>query len=148
MDRKFDLRVLLYAVFLAVLSGVAVTGLLTGSRTIPSEGIIKGINVEGYWDAGCTQNVTVNDWGAPEPGEVVYKTIYVKNGGNSPLTLNMTASDWTPSAAENYLTLAWDREGATVGAGEVVQAVLSLDVSGAITGINAFSFNMVIEGTG
>ena len=111
-------------------------------------GVIKGINVEVYWDAGCTQNVTVNDWGAPEPGEVIYKTMYVKNSGNSQLTLHMTVSGWTPAAVENYLTLSWDREGATVDAGEVVQVVLSLDVSGAITGISAFSFNMVIEGTG
>ena len=134
--------------FLALLSGIAVSGLLTDSRTIPSAGVIKGINVEVYWDAGCTQNVTSIDWGVPEPGEVVYNTIYVKNSGNALLTLNMTNSGWTPGAAENYFTVSWDREGATVDDGEVVQAVLSLDVSGAITGINAFSFDMVIEGTG
>ena len=139
---------LISAIFLALLSGAAVTGLLTESRTIPSAGIIKGINVEVYWDAGCTQNVTSIDWGVPEASEVVYKTIYVKNSGNAPLTLNMTVSGWTPSAAENYLTVSWDSEGASVAAGAVVQAVLSLDVSGSITGFSAFSFDMVFEGTG
>lgn len=148
LKQKSDLRVFLLAVLLALASGAVVSGLLTRSVSIPSLGVIKAINVEVYWDVDCTQNVTVVDWGAPEPGDVVNKIVYIMNGGTSLVTLSMSSSGWDPAGAGGFLTLTWDREGATVDDGGVVQAVLSLDVSGAITGITDFSFNIAIEGTG
>ena len=84
---------------------------------------------------------------APAPGDVVNKIVFIKNGGTSLVTLSMLSSGWSPVGAGSFFSLTWDREGATVDAGRVVQAVLSLDVLGAITGISYFSFNLVIEGT-
>ena len=148
LKQKSNFRVFLLAVLLALASGAVVSGLLTRSVTIPSSGVIKAINVEVYWDVDCTQNVTVVDWGVPAPGDVVNKIVYIKNGGTSLVTLSMSSSGWSPVGAGSFLSLTWDREGATVDAGGVVQAMLSLDVSGAITGITDFSFNIAIEGTG
>ena len=148
MKQKSNLRMFFLTVILALASGVVVSGLLTRSISIPSSGVIKAINVDVYWDIGCTQNVTEIDWGTPAPGDVVNNVVYIKNGGTSLVTLSMLSSGWDPAGAGSFLSLTWDREGATVDAGGVIQASLSLDVSGAITGITDFSFNIVIEGTG
>ena len=135
-------------VALALISGFAVTGLLTGSRTLPSTGTIMAINVEVYWDVAGTQNVTSIDWGIPAPGDIVNKTVYVKNTGNNAMNISMSTSSWVPAGASTYLSLSWDQEGASVAAGGTVQAIISLDVSSGIAGISDFSFNIVIEGTG
>lgn len=140
--------VLLLAVCLALVSGLAVSGLLTVSVTLSSSGSVKAINVEVFWDAGCTQVVSSVDWGTPEPGDSVSTTVYVRNSGTAPMTLNMSCSGWSPVEAGSYLALGWDRDGAVLAAGEVVPAVLTLSVSDLVTGITDFSFDIVIQGTG
>jgi len=139
---------LLLVVSIALVSAFTVFGLLTTSRTIGSSGTVEAINVEVYWDSQCTQAVSEVDWGLHEPGTSVDKTIYVKNTGTAPMTLGLSYSGWVPAEAGNYISLAWDVEGAQVDSGGVVQAVLTLSVSGAISGITDFSFNIIIEGTG
>ena len=139
---------ILVAVVLALASSLVVSGLLTVSKTLSSTGSVKAINVEVFWDLACTQVVSSIDWGTPEPGDSISRTVYVKNTGSAPMNVSLSASGWVPVEVGNYLTLSWDREGAVVTADVVVQAVLTLDVSGSITGITDFSFNIVIEGTG
>lgn len=148
MRRKTNLGVLIFAVSLALVSGLAVSGLLVTQKILSSSGSVKAINVEVYWDVECTQVVTSIDWGNPEPGDSLNRTIYVKNTGSAPMTLNMSCSGWSPTEAANYLTLSWNRDGAQVNAGEVVNAVLTLSVSSFVSGITDFSFNIVIEGSG
>ena len=139
---------LIVAMSLALISGLTVSGLLTMSRTLTSQGTVKSINVEVYWDDLCTQVVNSVDWSTPEPGEAVQKTVYVKNSGSAPLNVSMTTSSWTPVEAANYITLTWDSEGAPIDPDQVLQALLTLTVSDTITGITDFWFNIVIEGTG
>ena len=139
---------ILVAVVLALASSLVVSGLLTVSKTLSSTGSVKAINVEVFWDLACTQAVDSIDWGTPEPGDSVSRTVYVRNTGSAPMNVSLSASGWVPAEAGDYLTMSWDREGAEIAADEVVQAVLTLDVSGSITGITDFSFDIVIEGTG
>ena len=139
---------ILVAVVLALASSLVVSGLLIVSKTLSSTGSVKAINVEVFWDLACTQVVSSIDWGTPEPGDSVDRTVYVKNTGSAPMNVSLSASGWVPAGAGSYLTMSWDREGAEVAADEVVQALLTLDVSGSITGITDFSFDIVIEGTG
>ena len=150
MDMRYKpkIGILALSIALALFGSLAVTGLLTTSKTLSSTGSVKGINVEVYWDSLCTQVVSSVDWGTPEPGESLNKMMYVKNTGNSQMTLSMSCSAWNPAEAESYLTLSWDREGAMIIADEVISAVLTLSVSDSIVGITDFSFNIVIEGTG
>jgi len=148
MDYRTHLNLIIFSVVLALVGGVAVTGLLTASRTIGSIGTVMAINVEVYWDQEGTQVVDQIDWGNLEPGQSVDKTIYIKNTGNAALTLTMTYSGWVPLEAGNYITLSWDNEGATVDPDGVVAAVLTLSVSNSISGITNFSFNIIIEGAG
>lgn len=148
MKFKPNLGVLLLSVFLALVSGLAVSGLLTTSKTLSSTGSVKAINVEVYWDDQCTQVVESIDWGTPEPGDILSKMIYVKNTGNSQMILNMSCSGWDPVGVDSYLALSWNRDGAIIDVDEVVQAILTFSVSESISGVTDFSFNIIIEGTG
>jgi len=135
-------------VSIAVFSAAVVTGILTTSRTVGSSGTVKAINVEVYWDLGCTQVVDQIDWGILEPSDTPTKTVYVKNTGNAALTLSMTYSGWDPPEAGSYITLSWDKESSTVDPDGVTGAILTLSVSGSISDITTFTFDITIEGTG
>ena len=148
MKAKPNLALLLVTLAVALVGGLAVSGILSASRTVGTSGTVKAINVEVYWDSECTQVVSDVDWGFCEPDSTVEKIIYVKNNGNVPMNLSMSYSDWNPTEAWNYLSLTWNREGTQIAADAVVQAVLTLSISDTITGITEFSFNIVIEGTG
>ncbi len=139
---------LIFAMSIALASGLAVSGLLTTSKTLSSSGSVKAINVEVFGDNECTQAVSSVDWGTPGPGESIEKTVFVKNTGNAPMNLSQSTSAWNPVDTESYLTLSWDLEGMIISADEVLQAVLTLHVSSDISGITDFAFNIIIEGTG
>ena len=135
-------------VLLALLSGFTVSGLLNTSKTLTSSGSVKTINVEVYYDDVCTQVMNSVDWGTLKPGEEVYQTAYIMNPGSSPLNVSMTTSNWAPAEAASYITITWDSEGASIDSDQVLQVILTLSVSDAITGLTDFSFNIVIEGAG
>lgn len=135
-------------ILISTITGIGVSGLLSASKTLSSSGSIKAINVGVYDDLGCTQPTSSIDWGTPEPGDVVTKTVYVKNLGNAEMTLHVATTNWTPTVASNYLTVSWDRESTILSPDEVVEAIITLNVSSSITGIDTFSFQIIIEGTG
>ena len=143
--RRYSLYLLIAIV--AIFSGLAVSGLVTVTRTLSSSGTIKTINVEVFWDAGCTQVIADIDWGGLEPGESTSQTIYVKNTGSTAMMLSMTYSGWNPLEAGTYLSLTWDREGAIVAVDEVASAMLTLHVSDTIAGITSYSFDITIAGS-
>jgi len=133
---------------LAVITAVSTMGLLTVTQTLQSTGSVKSINVEVFWDVQLTQLVSDVDWGIPESGDSITKTVYIRNLGSAPMTLNMIDGNWNPGVASNYLTMSWNREAYVLPADGVVEATLTLDVSPSITGITDFSFDIVIQGTG
>jgi hypothetical protein len=141
------LPILLVSISLAFLSGIIASGQLIVSKTLPSTGSVKTVNIEAYWDSACTQVVNQVDWGNPDPGDVVNRLIYIKNTGSTPMILSMRTSDWNPLAAGNFITLSWNIEGVLLDPNEVASASLTLTVSSQISGITTFSFNIVIEGT-
>lgn len=132
---------------MALISGLAVSGLVTVSRTLSSSGTVNTINVEVFWDVNCTQIITDIDWGVLDPGENTSKTIYVKNTGSTAMMLNLTYSGWNPVEAGTYLSLTWDKEGAIVTVDEVVSTMLTLHVSDTIAGITSYSFDITIAGS-
>ena len=73
--------------------------------------------------------------------------MYLRNEGNVAVTLSITAGNWTPSTAQNYLTLTWNRNAYVLQPNEVIQAVLTLAVSSSITGITSFNFDITITAT-
>ena len=135
-------------ILLSLLTGMGVSGLLSTQRTVNSSGSIKAINVGIFSDLACTQEVSSINWGTPEPGDVVTRTVYVKNTGNANMTLYLTVNNWTPVNASNYLSVTWDEESTLITPDQVVEAVLSLTVDNGITGIENFSVQIVVSGTG
>lgn len=124
----------------------ATYGLLSNSRTIQSYGAVKAVNVDVYWDSGCTNVTSAVYWGVLSPGSSKNVTLYVKNGGNVAVNLSLAAQDWSPTDAPDYMDLSWDREGQMVDSGSVVSATLTLSVSSSISGITDFSFDIVVTG--
>jgi hypothetical protein len=101
-----------------------------------------------YWDQQCTAATSSLDWGLLEPGSSTDFTLYLRNEGNSALTLSMASENWSPANATDYLTLAWNREGQQVNPDEVLKFVITLSVSTDVQGIDSFSFDITISGTG
>jgi hypothetical protein len=60
----------------------------------------------------------------------------------------MTAIDWIPQTATSSLFLTWNKESATLQAGVIVPATLTLNVSAETGDISDFNFkNIVISGS-
>lgn len=140
------------AIIAIVVIGLALTattaGLLSISQTVSSSGTVTAVNVGVYSDVGCTQTLTSIDWGSVSPGGSVTRIIYVKNTGNAQITLSMTKTNWNPSGANGPITVSWDRESTTLSPGQSTAATLTLSVSSGISGITAFSVNVVVTGSG
>jgi hypothetical protein len=147
MKFKPEIGMQALSIALALVGSLAVTGLITTSEALSSTSSVRTINVVAYWDSRCTKVVSSVDWGIPEPGDSITKTLYIKNTVNAPLTVNIYCSEWNPAAAESYLTFTWDGQGAEINSDEVLEAELTLAISDLITEITDFSFNIVIEGT-
>ncbi|MGD0495351.1 MAG: hypothetical protein ABSB28_04855 [Candidatus Bathyarchaeia archaeon] len=131
-----------------VLMMTSVLALLQSNRTLLTSGTVRTVNVGVYSDPACTQPASSIDWGTINPGTSTVKTVYVKNEGAVTLSLNMTSNTWTPSNCPTYMTLTWNEENASVAVGNHVQADFNLTVLPNITGIGAFSFDIVVTGTG
>jgi len=144
-------RVLLSVVAACVagmLVGSAVTSaLIQQSVSFPTSGLVVGVGVGVYSDSGCTQNLTSISWGNVAPGGSVTRSCYVKNTGNSEISLSMATAGWSPSGIGSQVSVIWDREGAQLGAGQVVLASFTLSVLPGTAG-TAFSFTAVVTGSG
>jgi len=125
------------------------TGILNSSIKIGNVGVInvKTIGVKAYLDSGCTQEVSSIDWGVLEPGSTKSFTIFIKNEGNVDMTLSLSSENWVPQSASTYITISWDYNGSPIAPGQVVQVNLNLQVSSSISGIDNFSFDIVITAT-
>ena len=138
----------LTGVVLAVLS----SGLLVAQQSVSTSGnvggsILSSVNIGVFSDVAATSNCSSIDWGSLSAGSTVTQTVYVKNTGSTPETLSMATSDWNPSSANSSLTLTWNMEGASLPAGSVVAATLTLTVAANTGSLTSFSFNIVISGS-
>lgn len=131
---------------LVVSSGLTV-GLLTSSRNVAATGVIASVNVGVYTTQQCTANLTSIDWGTVSPGSSYTRTGYIRNNGNQQTTLSMATSGWNPAAA-SAIGVSWNYSGAAITAGQVVAVIWTLSIPSTISGIQSFSFNIVITGSG
>jgi len=128
--------------------GTMVLGLLTASQTIPNTGNVKAVGVGVYSDSACNQTVLSIPWGTLDPGETSDETVYIRNEGNIAVVLSMTTENWNPSVSSSYITLSWNlEEGYVLNPGQSVQTVLTLSVSSSISGVESFTFDIIITGT-
>ncbi len=123
-----------------------VTAGIIATQTLSSNGVVKTVNVGVYSDSDCEQNCTSINWGLLYPGDLVNKTVYVKNIGTVPITLSMNIEKWLPEGVDDYLSLSWDQEGAVLQADESVSANFVLSISENTKGFSDFSFDIVVIG--
>ena len=130
-------------------SGVFLTLVTAGiiaTQTVASNGTVSSVNVGVYSNIQCSQNCTSLSWGTLYPGDSTSKTIYVKNTGTIPITLSMTTASWTPTTADDYLTLSWNKQNTVLDPGESTPATITLSADSDTGSLTSFSFNIVIAG--
>jgi hypothetical protein len=123
-----------------------VTAGIIATQTVASNGTVSSVNVGVYTNSQCNQNCTSLTWGTIDPGDSTSKTVYVKNTGTVPITISMTTESWTPTNANNYLTLTWNRQNTVLDPGESTSATIILSVDSNTGSLTSFSFNIVITG--
>ena len=126
---------------------VVVLAALSASTTVPLNGTVNTVNVEAYSDSACTQPLTALNVGNVNPGSTVTKTVYIKNTGSIPVTLTMDTSGWSPTGANTYLTLSWNRQNDVLDAGDSVSATFTLTVASDTGSLTTFSCSVTITGT-
>ena len=129
-------------------AGFLVGAVMERSRRITNQAAIKAVGVGIYRDPALTVPLTEIDWGVLEPGEQKNHTAYIKNESNVPITLVLTTENWSPLNASSFVALTWDYNGEPLGVDGFVEVTFTLAVDPVISGIDAFSFDIVIVGTG
>lgn len=142
-DRK-SLQLIFVSSILAVISFSLVRGALFKSKTIHATGEVAAIDVEVYTDRDCTVVLNSIDWGRLYPEESRNTTFYVQLFGSTPSTLGLSTDNFAPVAAEQYLALTWDYDGNVLNPGDVLEVTVTLAVSFSITGIESFSFEVIV----
>jgi len=118
---------------------------LTGEYMIRSTASLQTPpEVEVYWDITTLELVTEIPWGELEPNETKSITVYTKNAGNTDFTCYVTTVEWTPTNAEDYITLDWDFGNSPLKVGRIRTTLLTLRISEDITGIINFNFSIII----
>ncbi len=137
------LALIVYTSALA-LAGSVISEIQANSQPISNAGEVKAIGVGVYWNSDGTNEVTSINWGILEPGSSTNRTCYIQNEGNSASTLSMNTTNWDPTNASDYISLTWDYDGQLVNPDEIIPVVLTLAISGSVTGITGFSFDIII----
>jgi len=136
------------AISVSFAAGVFVGAVTQHSRRISNRAAIKAVGVAVYQDPALTVHLTEIDWGVLEQGEQKNHTAYIKNESNVPIMLFLTTENWTPLNASSFIKLSWDYDGQAIGLYGFVEVTFTLAVDPLISGIDAFSFDLVIVGTG
>ena len=125
-------------------------GALVVTRTVSNTGNVRvvtpppSVQLGVYSDSGCTTVLSSVIWGTLNPGSTTTATMYLRNEGNVAITLSVQAANWNPASASSYLTFGWNCDGYVLAPNQVVQALLSLQVSSSINGVTGFSFDITI----
>jgi hypothetical protein len=152
--RKTALIPLIALVFTAIALSAVTAGVLIAQQNVPAQGNLGGgsittntVNVGVFSDPKATILCTNIDFGNLNSGNIVTKTIYIKNTGNITETLSMIVTDWNPQIASSRLFLTWNQENVKLQAGATVPATLTLTIAADTADIYDFNFNIVISGS-
>jgi len=136
------------AIAVSFSAGFLVGAIMERSRRINNQAAIKAVGVDVYQDPALTVPLTEINWGVLEPGEEKNHTAYIENEANVPIALFLSTENWSPLNASNFVALSWDYDGQPVEVDGFVEVAFTLAVDPAISGIDAFSFDIVIVGSG
>jgi len=124
-------------------SGVSSRGV--GSRVSARGGVKVGVAVGVYSDALCRVGLNSIDWGELESGASKNMTVYIRNEGKSALVLAFSTANWNPPVAAERISVSWNYDGKPVSPNKVVELVFTLSTSEIMTGIDHFSFDLVLS---
>jgi len=150
-------KLIMALIAMILMTSSTVFALLMFQKIVPNTGIIivvqpppppATIGLETFSDAAGTIKLTSINWGNLYPGDTGHQTIYLQNTGNTAGIITMAPGNWNPAKTQNITKLTWNLEGATLGAGQIIKANLTLEVSGSAAGVTEFAFTIVftIEG--
>jgi cellobiose-specific phosphotransferase system component IIB len=140
----------------AVIAGIIATlvataglsfGLLTSSVNIANTGVVTTVDLGIYTTQQATTSLTQIDWGTVSPGSSYTRTGYVRNNGSVGMTLSMTTTGWNPAGA-SAIGVSWNYDGRTLSPGQVLAVTWTLTIPSTISGVQSFSFNIVVTGSG
>jgi len=117
-----------------------------GNLRVPSIGTIHTFNVEAYGGDILYENgYGYVDWGIMLPGGSVNRSFYLRSISNVEGMLNLSTTNWNPQAISQYLSLSWDREGASMRPQEETNITLTLVVSSSRSFVDYVLANNVTE---
>jgi len=141
-------HVVVLLLLICALTVMGVQAVMQANMRLSSVGAVKSLGVEVYWDKNCTKAVTVIDWGILEPNSTTYRTIYIRNSGNSGVNLWLKSENFVPSSASQFLTLRWDYNNETMLPNSVIQISLGLYIGENVDNTTSFSFDIIITAYG
>lgn len=140
--------VLIPIIILSFIVCVLAYSLISVRRGIWSHAEMKLIGLEVYQDREFTVSVTHINWGILDAGDQKNFSCYIKNESNVPIILTMFTEEWNPQNASSYITLTWDYDESVIDVDGFIPITFTLNISPTISGINSFSFTIVIVGSG
>ena len=143
MEKEHAALAVLSATVIALVIAVVI---LSTRISIPAHGRIKSVNIGVYVDANCTLVATEIDWGLIPPSGSSEAQLYMRNEGNAVLNMSFSTDNWLPQQTAQYMTLTWDLANTTLLPSEVQGFVFTLSVASEISGVDSFSFDIIIEG--
>jgi hypothetical protein len=102
------------------------------------------LNCEIYTNSSKSASIKEIYWGDCYPGQTKTYEIYVVNSGNVPMFLSMSTGNWNPQNAQQYISLSWSYDGNIIEPNDGVPITLSLNIDSKVTGIDNFSFDIII----
>jgi len=162
----------LVMISLAFVAGFSVVGVLQSTERVSSSGIIvqpapppplpppssppspppspppePTIDIEVYSDSACTQVKSSVVWGEIEAGSSASDVLYIKNAGDDGVILSLVADNWVPVGVADDMDLSWDYDNSPLDPGAVFEVTLTLSVASSSSGIDVFSFDIIIMGS-
>jgi hypothetical protein len=148
-EKKFLVRVVVLAAVAGLFVGAAITyAVMQWTWKISTVATLKLMGVGVYKDVNFTVPVSEIDWGIVELSEKKNFSAYIKNESNVPITLTMHTEDWSPLNASSFISLSWDYSGSEIPVDGSIPVTFILNVDAATSGIESFSFTIVIVGSG
>jgi len=136
LDRRDAFNAFIAALLLFCLLLVSVAYMLAQPLTIPSSGNVYTVGVDA--------DVDRVDWGNVEPGSTVTRTVRFTPEGSVPVTIAVNTTNYIPGEMLRYSRLDDNYTGAVLVPGEWLPVEFALTVFGNVTGVSAFSFDMVV----
>jgi len=140
--------VLIACLLCFALGSFSTIAVMQWTQRIPSSATVKAVGVGIYKDINFTVSVTQIDWGIVEAGGTKNFSAYIVNRSNVPITLSMVTENWNPVNASNFISLTWNSDGTEIAMDGYVFVTFVLSIDQTISGIDAFSFTIVVVGSG